>query len=84
MMQPFQRGMELPSKDTVVKVWEANGIPFARLLDGRIAVQRLDGTIKTYRPHKSIVIGKNPRLGSVLRAEKKLSRLRKGLKRFIK
>jgi len=40
----------------VVKRWSANGVPFAMLADGRIAVRRKNGTVKIYRPPKPIVI----------------------------
>jgi len=74
-MQPFERGMQLPAGNTIVKVWYANGTPFAKLLDGRIAVQKGDGTIKTYRPQKMIVISRNPKIGSLLRGHRRTSRL---------
>lgn len=74
-MQPFERGAQLPGRDTIVKVWFANNTPFARLLDGRIAVQRADGTIKTYRPQKMIVISRNPKIGSLLRGHRRTSQL---------
>lgn len=77
-------GGMLPSKDTVVKVWTTGTANFARLLDGRIAVQKKDGTIKTYRPQKHIVIPRNPRVGTLIRADKRLKRLTKGLKKVVK
>jgi len=77
-------GGALPSKDTVVKVWTTGTANFARLLDGRIAVQRKDGTIKTYRPQKHIVIPRNPRVGTLIRADKRLERLTKGLRKVVR
>ena len=77
-------GGTLPSKDTVVKVWTTGTANFARLLDGRIAVQRKDGTIKTYRPQKHIVIPRNPRVGTLIRADKRLERLTKGLRKVVR
>jgi len=77
-------GGALPSKDTVVKVWTTGTANFARLLDGRIAVQKKDGTIKTYRPQKHIVIPRNPRVGTLIRADKRLERLTKGLRKVVR
>jgi len=77
-------GGTLPSKDTVVKVWSTGTAEFARLLDGRIAVQKKDGTIKTYRPQKHIVIPRNPRVGTLIRADKRLDTLTKGLRKVVR
>lgn len=77
-------GGTLPARDTVVKVWDTGTAKFARLADGRIAVQKKDGTIKTYRPQKHIVIPRNPRVGTLIRADKRLKRLVKGLKKVVK
>lgn len=77
-------GGTLPPGETVVKVWDTGTAKFARLADGRIAVQKKDGTIKTYRPQKHIVIPRNPRVGTLIRADKRLKRLVKGLKKVVK
>jgi len=77
-------GGQLPPGTTVVKVWNTGTAQFARLLDGRIAVQRKDGTIKVYRPQKHIVIPRNPRVGTLIRADKRLERLTKGLRKVVR
>ena len=77
-------GGQLPPGTTIVKVWHTGTAQFARLLDGRIAVQRKDGTIKTYRPQKHIVIPRNPRVGTLIRADKRLDRLVKGLRKVVR
>lgn len=77
-------GGMLPPGSTVVKTWNTGTAQFARLADGRIAVQRKDGTIKTYRPQKHIVIPRNPRIGTLIRADKRLDRLVKGLRKVVK
>jgi len=77
-------GGQLPPGNVVVKTWNTGTAQFARLLDGRIAVQRKDGTIKTYRPQKHIVIPRNPRVGTLIRADKRMKRLVKGLKKVVK
>lgn len=77
-------GGQLPAGTTIVKTWNTGTAQFARLADGRIAVQRKDGTIKTYRPQKHIVIPRNPRVGTLIRADKRLERLVKGLRKVVK
>jgi len=80
---PAVGGM-LPAGTTIVKTWHTGTAQFARLADGRIAVQRKDGTIKTYRPQKHIVIPRNPRVGTLIRADKRLERLTKGLRKVVR
>jgi len=77
-------GGALPPGTTVVKTWNTGTAQFARLADGRIAVQRKDGTIKVWRPQKHIVIPRNPRVGTLIRADKRLERLVKGLRKVVK
>jgi hypothetical protein len=64
----------MPGGDQIVKTWHANGIPFWRTLDGWIYVQRKDGTVKRYRPYKSVVLGKKPSSKQINRAINKLKR----------
>jgi len=64
----------MPGGDQIVKSWHANGIPFWRTMDGWIYVQRKDGTVKRYRPYKSVVLGKRPSSKQVNRAINKLKR----------
>ena len=64
----------MPGGDQIVKSWHANGIPFWRTLDGWIYVQRKDGTVKRYKPYKSVVLGKRPSSKQVNRAINKLKR----------
>jgi len=80
---PAVGGM-LPPGATVVKTWNTGTAQFARLADGRMAVQRKDGTIKTWRPQKHIVIPRNPRVGTLIRADKRLDRLVKGLRKVVR
>ena len=62
----------MPDSNSIVKSWHANGIAFWRTMDGWIYVQRLDGTVKRYRPYKSVVLGKRPSSRQVNRAINKL------------
>ena len=64
----------MPGGDQIVKSWHANGIPFWRTLDGWIYVQRKDGTVKRYKPYKSVVLGKRPSSKQINRAINKLKR----------
>jgi len=70
----------MPGGDTIVKKWHAGNfadgspVPFWRTLDGWIYVQRADGTVKRYRPYKSVVLGKRPSSKQINRAINKLKR----------
>ena len=76
-------GGMLPPGTTIVKTWNTGTAQFARLADGRMAVQRKDGTIKVYRPQKHIVIPRNPRVGTLIGADKRLNRLVVGLRKVV-
>lgn len=86
MLRDQSVGNVLPSPTgaMVTNTWVANGTPFVQTADGWIYVQRRNGSIKRYRPPKNIVISRNPRVGSLLKADKKLSRLKKGLRKVVK
>jgi len=70
-VRPRTMGM-MPAAESIVRTWHANGIPFWRTVDGWIYVQRLDGTIKRYRPYKPVVLGKHPSTRQINRAINKL------------
>ena len=55
----------------VTKQWVANGTPFQRNEDGTISVQKKDGTVKTYRPYKPIVFGKQLNAKKLVRVANK-------------
>lgn len=80
----FEGGEYQPNQ--VVKRWTANGVNFARLADGRVAVQRKDGTIKVYRPKKPIVIYGSgaTNLTALLRADGAVNRQIKKLEKIIR
>jgi hypothetical protein len=72
----------------VVKSWEANGVDFVRLADGRIgAYSKKRGSWKYWRPKKPIVMysGGSSNLKTLLKAdkaaEKQLRRLKKAIDR---
>jgi len=70
----------MPGGDTIVKRWHAGNfsdgtpVPFWRTMDGWIYVQRKDGTVKRYKPYKSVVLGKRPSSKQINRAINKLKR----------
>lgn len=71
---------KLPSPP--VKYWYANGIPFARLADGRIACERRDGVVKVWRPKKHIVISNNPRLSQLRKLDRVYKKVTKMVRRY--
>lgn len=71
----LQVGAQLPHKDTIVKTWSTGTANFARLADGRGVAQRKDGSLRTFRYPKHIVVSRNPRMRSLTRAAKKLDKL---------
>ena len=63
--------------DSITHTWVANGVPFAQLADGRVMVRRKNGTIKTFRRPRPIVLGRNPGVRTLARADKKIDALLK-------
>ena len=61
----------------VVKTWTANGWPFAMTADGKIHTVTKTGIRKSWRPYKSIVLGKKMNQSMALRAVKKLQGIKK-------
>jgi len=79
---PFTPGGIVPT-DSITHTWVANGVPFAQLADGRVMVRRKNGTIKTFRRPRPIVLGRNPGVRDIVRADKKIDALLKVVrKRF--
>lgn len=61
----------------VVKTWSANGWPFAMTSDGRIHTVTKSGIRKSWKPYKSVVLGKKMNQGMALRAVRKLQGIKK-------
>ena len=57
---------------TVVKTWTANGWPFAMTSDGRIHTVTKTGIRKSWKPYKSVVLGKKINSSMAKRAVRKL------------
>jgi len=77
---PFTPGGIVPT-DSITHTWVANGVPFAQLADGRVMVRRKNGTIKTFRRPRPIVLGRNPGVRDLVRADKKIDALLKLVKK---
>ena len=77
---PFTPGGIVPT-DSITHTWVANGVPFAQLADGRVMVRRKNGTIKTFRRPRPIVLGRNPGVRDLVRADKKIDSLLKMVKK---
>jgi hypothetical protein len=69
----------------VIGKWEANGVWFYRLADGRLAVQNLKGRWKVWRPKKPIVIYSSGvgDLRTLLRADAAIDRQAKKLDKML-
>jgi len=88
-MMPYHGGVTAlmmaggPPPEIVAYTWVANSTTFYRLINGQIAVQKRNGVWRVYRPHKNIVVSANPRVDTLLRADKKLTKLVRGLDTMI-
>lgn len=69
----------------IIGSWNANGVRFYRLSDGKLAVQRKNGSWKVWRPKKPIVLyaGGAGNLRTMMRAEKALDTQAKKIRKFI-
>jgi len=66
-------GLAEPPASMVAKEWAVNGAQFYKLIDGRIMVySKKKGTWKIFRPAKHIVVSRNPKIGTLLRAAKRV------------
>ena len=61
----------------VVKTWSANGWPFAMTSDGKIHTVTKSGIRKSWKPYRSVVLGKRPSASMYRRALRKLDQLDK-------
>jgi len=67
-----------------VKKWYTGTATFYLMNTGRIAVQKKNGVWKVYRPARHIVLSRNPRVGNLMKAERRFVSLTKGLGRTIR
>lgn len=69
-------GLAEPPAEYVVKEWNTGTAQFYMLADGRIMVySKKKRRWKIYRPAKHIVVPRNPRIGTLLRADKRTDNL---------
>jgi len=69
-----------PPAAMVAKEWNTGTAQFYQLIDGRIAVySKKKGTWKAYRPAKHIVVSRNPRMGTLLKASRRIDKLWSGI-----
>lgn len=69
-------GLAEPPAEMVAKEWSTGTAQFYQLIDGRIMVfSKKKNRWKIYRPAKHIVVPRNPRVGTLLRADKRTDRL---------
>lgn len=69
----------------IIGSWNANGVRFYRLSDGKLAVQKKNGSWKVWRPKKPIVLyaGGAGNLRTMLRADRALNNQAKALKKVL-
>lgn len=87
---PFIGGSNFPAVSEVLGVqvvgsWDANGVRFYRLSDGKLAVQNKMGRWKVWRPKKPIVLYSTGAadIPTLLRADAALNRQSKKIKRML-
>lgn len=72
----------------VVQSWNTGTAKFYRTQDGKIHTFTKTGVLKSWRPARHIVVSKNPRMGTLLKASRRIDRLWKGINKkagsFIK
>lgn len=75
-----------PSRHEVVRTWQTfpGGPVFERYSDGHIEVQRKDGTIKTFRPYRPVVIPRKWNARSMSRVATALKRQRKTATKILR
>jgi len=65
----------------VVKTWTTGTATFYLFTNGRIGCYKKSGVFKTWRPARHIVVPRNPRIGTLIRADKRIDTLMTGLAR---
>ena len=82
----MQTGQLVPPGSLMVYVRTnpMTGLKYGKTIDGRMVYQKKDGSITVHRPHKPIVLGRNPRAGTLNRAARKLKQQQKFFKYEIK
>lgn len=68
----------------VVQSWNTGTAKFYRTQDGKIHTFTKQGVLKSWRPAKHIVVSKNPRMRTMIRANNRLDKLMKGVAQAVK
>ena len=81
----FRQGEHIPGP-FITKEWvnPVTGLRGAMDSTGKMYAERKDGSVKAYRPAKHIVVTRNPRLKNFIRAEERLHKIGKRLKKVLK
>lgn len=66
-----------------VKSWSTGTATFVMTEDGRVGTERKNGVIRIWRPQRHIVVSRNPRVGTLMRADRRLSRLTRRLRKTV-
>ncbi len=74
-------GAAEPSAAMIVKEWSTGTARFYMLTNGYIACRKRNGQWKAWRPARHIVVPRNPRVATLIRADKRIDRLMRGLAR---
>lgn len=72
-----------PPASMIAKEWSTGTARFYMLIDGSIVTRRKTGVWKRWRPAKHIVVSRNPRMGTLVRAHKRTSALMKHFERRV-
>lgn len=67
----------------VVQSWNTGTAKFYRTQDGKIHTFTKKGVLKSWRPAKHIVVSKNPRMKTMIRANNRLDKLMKGVAKAV-
>jgi len=67
----------------VVQSWNTGTAKFYRTMDGKIHTFTKSGVLKSWRPAKHIVVSKNPRMRTMIRANNRLDKLMKGVAKAV-
>lgn len=74
-------GAPEPPASMIAKEWSTGTARFYMLIDGSIVTRRKSGVWKRWRPAHHIVVPRNPRVGTLVSADKRIDKLMRGVAR---
>jgi hypothetical protein len=80
--QPFLGEVQRPPV-AFVKSWSTGTITMFLLQNGKIGCYKKNGVWKEWRPARHIVVPRNPRIGTLISADKRIDRLMRGMQRRL-